>query len=200
VPGQRLPTYERIHDCIARELHALRSELRAGLPQAAPEPPLVVVAHSLGAHIASNYLWDLQHPRPDSPSRPRAENAFELGRTLAGIVTFGCNIPLFTLAYDELLPITFPSPTLASSFPASTPPAKLAAAAKWINLYDPDDVLGYPLRPLSPAYARVVHEDIALNAGGFLTSWNPASHNAYWTDQGVTKRAAQLIEGLLELL
>jgi hypothetical protein len=59
----------------------------------------------------------------------------------------------------------------------------------WINLYDPDDALGWPLQPLSPGYAALV-DDRAINAGQgavswILKSWNPLSHSAYWGDAQV---------------
>jgi hypothetical protein len=190
VPGEsaRPGVYVAIHTLIARKLHELRERIRASAPADAPEPPLVVVAHSLGGHMMSNYIWDQQNPhelRGQVLATP-----FERAESLAGMVTFGCNIPLFALALPEIRPITFPAPGL---------PAPLTAAAKWLNLYDPDDVLGYPLRPLSESYAATV-EDMIVNVGNPLTSWNPASHNEYWTDNAVTKPIAGLLDALLTAL
>lgn len=188
VPGESAHPglYARMHTLIADKLGELRSLVRgAAAPAASDDPPLLVIAHSLGGHIMSNYIWDQQHPH-ESRGEPLAP-AFVRAETLAGIVTFGCNIPLFALALPELLPIQFPPPSL---------PAQLKAAAKWLNLYDPDDVLGFPLGPLSPAYARTV-VDRAVSVGGLLTAWNPAAHNAYWTDNDVTKPIAEQITKVL---
>ncbi len=206
VAYQRVPTsdgrqntYEEIHAVVGRSLHRLRDQLRRGAPPDAREAPLVVVAHSLGSHIASNYLWDLQHPRPDNFTKPVADNPFERAETLAGMVTFGCNIPLFTLAHKELVPIDFPSPTLAEHFPPGTQADRLAKAARWQNFYDKDDVLGYPLQGLSPQYGQRV-EDRAINSGNPLTHWNPLSHNEYWSDNDVIEPVARLIKDLLDLV
>lgn len=188
--------YEEIHQVVAREMHALRAQMRQGVPAETPEAPLVIIAHSLGGHIMSNHIWDLQKGN----AQPVDNNPFEKAETLAGIVTFGCNIPLFTLAYNKLEPIQFPAPGLANFFPPNTPPAKLRSAARWLNLYDPDDILGYPLRPLSQPYAATVTEDRAVNVGGIASAWNPLSHSAYWTDNDVTKPIAAQLEGLLDLL
>jgi len=146
--------------------------------------PLIVMAHSLGGHIMSNYIWDLQHgnvPR-------KGLSAFEKFWTHAGMITFGCNIPLFTFCYKQIEPITFPSPRL---------PPDIKSLARWYNFFDADDVLGYPLKPVSTSYARVVDADIQVNVGSLLTSWNPASHTEYWTDEAFTKPVAKFLAAFL---
>ncbi len=200
VPGgtARTNVYEQIHRVVAVALNRLRTATRAGAPVGAKEVPLVVIAHSLGGHIMSNHIWDLQ--KQVGPTRAIDPNPFETAQTLAGIVTIGCNIPLFALAYNKMEPIAFPASDIKDCFPDGTAPEKLAAAAKWLNLYDPDDVLGYPLKPLSYRYGQIVSEDRAVNVGGMVTSWNPASHGEYWSDNEVTKPIAELLGGLLKLL
>ncbi|NIQ25048.1 MAG: hypothetical protein GTN88_00295, partial [Gammaproteobacteria bacterium] len=69
--------------------------------------------------------------------------------------------------------------------------------ASWLNFFDPDDVLGYPLKPLSPEYRRAVSRDITINVGGIAASWNPLSHSKYWTDNDFTKPVAKFIDKLL---
>src|SRR5262249_57672293 len=115
-------------------------------------------------------------------------SAFERCRTLCGMVTFGCNIPLFTFAYDQVLPIRFPGPDVS---PALLP------RARWLNYYDRDDVLAWPLRPPSPEYERVVAHAIEISVGGLLTGWTPMSHNRYWTDGHFTRPVAAFLESLL---
>ena len=68
---------------------------------------------------------------------------------------------------------------------------------KWINIYDPDDALGWPLQPLSPEYAALV-EDRPINAGQgmmnwILKSWNPLSHLVYWSDDRVLDAVDELL-------
>ena len=61
----------------------------------------------------------------------------------------------------------------------------------WINFYDNDDVIAYPLRSINDAHRKVIKEDREINVGGILSSWNPMSHNQYWTDNDVTKPIAK---------
>ncbi len=164
-------TYGRIHTIIRDEVAALRQELGGD------EAPLVILAHSLGGHVMSNYIWDIQ--KRNAIVEP-GDNDFERMRTLVGLVTFGCNIPLFTFALDRIVPISLPQ------------------GAKWLNFFDPDDVLGYPLKPLSPEYRRTVNRDIAINVEGIASNWNPLSHSKYWTDNDFTKPVARLLDRLIE--
>lgn len=192
-PGEN-PTYQRIHDLVQDNIRILRDRVRAGKPANAKEVPLVVVAHSLGCHIMSNYIWDLQKPGATSLG-----NDFEDMKTLSGLLTFGCNIPLFTLAYENVQSINFPV-NVKKYFPKATKPNAIAAATKWWNYYDPDDILGWPLKPLSASYRSAVHKDVPINAGKFWSSWNPLSHSGYWEDNDFTVPAAAAIAKLLRLL
>ncbi|HKP56617.1 MAG TPA: hypothetical protein VJV78_07855 [Polyangiales bacterium] len=175
VPGKGVVdgTYTRIHARVAERLADLGTAVGGG------PMPLLVVAHSLGGHIMSNYIWDQQHP---DPSRVRGATPFVRAETLKAMITFGCNIPLFALALPDVVPIDIPHPA--------------GARKPWLNLYDRDDVLGYPLAPLSSGYDAIV-EDREVSVGSFLTGWNPLAHNAYWTDNDVTKPIAERISELL---
>lgn len=182
VPGQRKDVYSEIHD----RVHAALVGLRRALGD--EDRPLIVIAHSLGSVIMSNYIWDRQH---GYQAAEFGGTAFERLETLAGLITFGSNIALFSLAYDPVVSIEFPPRTL---------PEELKAAAKWLNFFDSDDVLGYPLKPLGESYENAVTEDVEINVGGILTSWNPLSHSAYWTDNDFTKPVARTIVDILSLL
>ena len=179
VPGRR-DVYGKIHDVVHEGLRELRAKL-GGVDR-----PLVVIAHSLGSVIISDYIWDRQRGKD---AERRGTSPFERMETLAGLITLGTNIPLFTLAHDPVACIEFPPPGL---------PANLKKRAKWLNFYDSDDVLGWPLKPLSLRYADTVSEDIEVSVGNILTAWNPANHAAYWTDDSVIKPSAYLIGSILE--
>jgi hypothetical protein len=178
-------TYDRIHDRIRakmRDLHV--TELQSA------EVPLVVLAHSLGGHMMSNYIWDMQ---PNLDGEVKAEwskdlSPFERAETLAGFVTFGCNIPLFSFAYDEPTPISFPGSALSNED---------RARAAWLNFYDRDDVLGWPLKPLSAGYADVVTDDIEISVGNWVTGATPLAHVGYWTDNSFTEPVAAFLSEFL---
>jgi hypothetical protein len=180
VQERRSGVYGRIHGVVHDALRKLRGRLGND------DKPLVVIAHSLGTVIMSDYIWDRQQGRD---TERYGGTAFERMETLAGLVTLGSNIPLFSLAHDPVTCIQFPPPAL---------PQHLKKRAKWLNFYDSDDVLAWPLKPLSLQYAETVNEDIEVNVSNILTAWNPAHHTAYWTDDDVIKPTAYLIVSLLE--
>ncbi len=171
---------------------------------ARPGMPVVFVAQSLGCQVLSSYIYDAQKAASGRPvgagiwrnidawaeanfTRPltASEKSFLGAATCAGLVTTGCNIPIFVAAHKEMyiIPIAPPTPLF-----------------KWINFYDPDDVLGWPLQPLSNGYRALV-EDRAINASGgvaslLLRSWNPFAHNSYWDDAAVVEAIAAMLRRL----
>jgi hypothetical protein len=81
------------------------------------------------------------------------------------------------------------------------PIAPPRASFKWLNLYDPDDALGWPLQPLSEGYRQLV-EDRAINAGRgvidmIVRSWNPLSHEIYWRDKEVIAAVGTMLTQLM---
>lgn len=157
-----------------------------------PDGRVVWLAQSLGGQVSSNYFWDAgsaaagkpaagiwadihKHQTAISGNEPLSTPLirFLQGATLEVMLTTGCNIPIFVAAHatQDILPIR-PNPGF-----------------RWLNFYDKDDVLGWPLADLSSEYAQVVR-DIPVNAGGGLLgwlvkSWNPMSHTQYWRDDEV---------------
>ena len=172
--------YHRVHDTVHQSLQELKLKLGG------EDKPLVVIAHSLGSMIMSDYIWDRQKGKD---AERYGGSRFERMETMAGLVTLGSNIPFFTLACREIVSIQFPPPEL---------PDRLKKKAKWLNLYDSDDVLGWPLKPLSQSYSSAVTEDMEVNVGNILTAWNPANHAGYWTHEGVIKPIAYLVASILE--
>ncbi len=169
--------YDGIHQVVARTLGELAAE-------AGEKAPLCVIAHSLGSVIASNYLYDLEvEPTRKiilaGVRRVMGNTPLERGETLTLFYTLGSPIAIWSLRYRDFgVPIRVPSPALAEHHPG--------LKGEWVNYYDEDDVIGYPLKTLNAAYRRVVKADRGVNAGGLLSSWNPASHLGYWTDNDVT--------------
>jgi hypothetical protein len=173
------------------KVHAVISDALASVAAAVQDPdaPLVVLAHSLGAHMISDYIWDRQHGR--------GLNVYADVRNLVALVTFGCNIPLFSLDFDVATPIDLPGPGITKQ--------ALIDVSRWLNFLDRDDVLGWPLKPLYAGPLLTARqrgtvdriEDHEINVGGFVTSWNPASHNNYWTDSDFTKPLAEYLGALL---
>jgi hypothetical protein len=187
---QAASAYDDVHARISSRVGDLKRTLRD------PGAPIVVMAHSLGGHMMSNYIWDRQHRTAGIP------DALEPIPTLVAMITFGCNIPLFSLSYPVARPITLPGAGITS--------AGLAARARWLNFLDHDDVLGWPMAPLytknladldgAQANTVALIEERAINVGSALTSWNPVSHSAYWTDGDFTGPVADYLGTLLDAL
>ena len=190
--GGRRDYYEEFHQSINESLKNLREKLGDD------DKPLIVIAHSLGSVIMSNYIWDAQKAAQQATQREKMSGtAFDRMETLAGFITFGSTIPLFALAYNQRQNFQFPPDKIEDYFPDASP-NRVRRAVKWINFFDADDVLGYPIRHLGPSYRMV--QDKEINVGGLLTFWNPFSHTDYWTDNDFTVPVAKAIGGVLKLL
>lgn len=90
-------TYQQVHQHVRSGIMALRAKV-------GPQTPLVILAHSwagTSCPISSGTSRNSTARRVARSTLPRPE-------TLAGLVTFGCNIPLFTFAYEKVCPIRFP--------------------------------------------------------------------------------------------
>jgi len=185
--------YELAQAAIARQL--------LDACQYGPDAAVVFLAHSLGGQVLSSYLYDAQKAaaggtvvagiwkdidawslRALGRRLSDGEKRFIGGATCTAMLTTGCNIPIFVAAHKEM---------------DIKPIAPPTAGFEWINIYDPDDALGWPLQPLSPGYAAMV-QDRQINAGQgmlrwILESWNPLSHLAYWSDDKVLEPLAGLL-------
>jgi len=174
-------TYEDIHSRVRKTIKDLEGDVE-------PNAPLVIVAHSLGGHIMSNYIYDMMKAPALAPTK------FQKLKTMGGFVTFGCNIPLFTFAYrpNKVFPVKFPGTDL---------PTDKKLMPWWLNFYDKDDVLGYPLKDIGPNYAKLVASnglyEKSINAGGALSSWNPLSHNSYWKDDDFYRPLTRFLKKFL---
>lgn len=169
--------YDAVHRTLSEAMHRLSH--RNG-----PETPLCVLAHSLGAVIASNFFYDLQYPSSRTPCIIDVTSALERGDTLTSFYSFGTTLPLWSLRYHDFSqPIQVPANLAQQFFPG--------IEGEWVNFYDKDDILGYPLRPIDPAYEVAVKEDIEINSGNWIQSWNPLSHGGYFDNKIMNHRIAQ---------
>jgi hypothetical protein len=195
-----------VYELAQREIAGRLLDARAAL---GPDGPIVAIAQSLGCQMLSSYIYDAQKARKaraGGPAAPRypsaglwqqalvedgtwddAKLAFASGATLSALLTTGCNIPIFVAAHKAMTIIPIDRPN---------------AQFQWHNYYDPDDVLGWPLRPLAGGYEALV-QDHPINSGqGFINwvvkSWNPLSHTAYWTDDNVVDPLVQALRPFVD--
>jgi hypothetical protein len=175
--------YDNVHSLVAKSIQALR--VKAG-----EKAPLCVISHSLGTIIASNYFYDLQFKQENIGTETKSctnNIPIEQCQTLTLFYTLGSPMAMWSLRYIDFgSPISIPSPTLKHYYP------KLRG--EWLNFYDKDDVLAFPIKGINEAYHDAVTEDVEVNAGGIFTSWNPLSHLKYDTDSQVIQ---PIVNGLV---
>lgn len=155
----RSGNYRKIH---VKLEHFLSHELE----QLNHEGTLIVLAHSFGGHVFSNFYWDYLK-RIIKPRRLRGlSSCFKL------FITTGCNIPVFIAGFERPEPFKIPNPDF-----------------RWINIYDKDDILGWPLRPLGGGFqnAGFIEDRIVDSGLPFL------SHMRYWTNRRSLKIIAEAI-------
>ncbi|MDA3882989.1 MAG: hypothetical protein PF481_06870 [Bacteroidales bacterium] len=134
---------------------------------------LVIVAASMGVQVLSTYIWDADNGKgifKNSPATPKNNL-----RSLNYFVSIGCNLPLFVSGLPESKIVAFD---------------KRNENFIWQNYYDKDDVLGWPLKQLSPSYNMV--EDFQINTGLYA-----GAHVRYWEDNDFTK---PFVKKMIELL
>jgi hypothetical protein len=193
------PVYLKVHECLRASLAALEQRL-----DFAAGTPLLVLAHSLGSVVVSNYLWNEQRASgevtPAAPSRtvpgaaekraPMGRTPFERMETLTTLVTYGSTIPLFLPPVEPIECVRLPRETL---------PPQLRSVARWLNVYDPDDLLGYPLANVWDDTKGTVIEDVTVNAGIFPLSETPLSHGFYDRDAGFVRLVAAEMQKVLDV-
>lgn len=173
--------YGRVHEFVGEKLHEISQE-------AGDDSPLCVVSHSLGSVVASNYFYDLQFKQDQVRSIVSRSSPLEKGDTLALFYTMGTTLPLWSLRYHNFSrPVNIPSKELQRYYPG--------LKGEWINFFDTDDVLGYPLKDVDENYNKAVNEDRQIHIKGLLTGWNPLCHNGYFTNRDIIEA---VVKGLVD--
>jgi hypothetical protein len=165
--------YEQVQAVLARTLHELAVE-------AGGDAPLAVLGHSLGSVVSSDFLYDLQGAAPLGAAAVRAldDTPIERGETFGWFYTLGSPLALWAQRHPDFgKPLSVPHPGFADRHPRQR--------GEWVNVYDPDDVIASPLRPLSEAWADAVHEDRRVGVGPWWLGWTPLAHPYYWNDRRV---------------
>jgi pimeloyl-ACP methyl ester carboxylesterase len=121
-----------------------------------PHEPLVLIGHSMGGIISYEYLID---PNPNFRTRPEEPL----------LITVGSPVALFA-EYDL--------------FAQHGTTARATGGMRWINIYDPDDLLSFPVAGVFPERAD---GDRSCGSGRPF----PASHGAYWQNDTVFTAIAE---------
>jgi len=183
--GVKNNLYKAIHERVRECMHKLASHRRLDTEKT----PLVVLAHSFGSIIMSDYIWDIRKEQESSNGKQKGVSNFEQFDTFSGYVTFGNPMALFAASN----PADFAQPLKVEGKALSEEYQK---RAKWYNFYDKDDVVAYPLKGLNAQFDANVNEDIEINVGSAATSWNPACHTGYWEDKDFYAPVAEFLSEL----
>lgn len=165
--------YIEIQKCIAKAYEGAYRE--------APGRPVVIVAHSLGCQVISNYIWDAWKKInyfENFSDTDAGRKKHLLLKTTENLVTTGCNIPLFVGGLKHRKCFKKPNPQF-----------------EWDNFWDADDVLGWPMAQLdtkTQSYADIV-TDRRVDAGNLVTSWNFMSHSGYWEEYDVYEHIGRVL-------
>ncbi|WP_156289794.1 chemotaxis protein [Oceanobacillus salinisoli] len=173
-------SYDKVHAFVATSFQRLREK-------AGPDAPLCVVSHSLGTVVANNYFYDLQFKqdnRGPETIKCTGDTPLEQCETLTLFYTTGSPLALWSLRFIDFgSPIQVPSSRIKRTYPE--------LKGEWINFYDKDDVLAFPLKGINDTYDKAVTKDVAINAGGLFSSWNPLSHFHYDTNDKIAQTIAE---------
>jgi hypothetical protein len=173
--------YQAIHQEVDHCMDAL-SQASAAERDSSGYAPLSIIGHSLGSVIASDYVWD--HSRSSQQTHCIDTHHF----ILTNMFTLGSPMAIYSLrnnAYGDRESIR---ESLDS--PIHVEPEH----GLWLNVFDRQDSIGFPLEPIE-SYKAVGVIDRTVNVGNWLTNWNLGSHVGYWRSDDV----ARLIAGKLAL-
>jgi hypothetical protein len=164
---------------------AMRPRLRAG-------GPFSIVAHSLGSVIAFDFAFHLLVLGQVFPPVTEPElDAPDLQRRFYGFFTMGSPIGLFMLRNGALWRPGHPARSEPGLFSNVVNPFA-RADQRWLNFWDAQDVIAYPLERLfanNPANAGRPLADREVTTG-----WDPVSaHVNYWRDDGVAGAIARAL-------
>ncbi len=134
---------------------------------------LTVVSHSLGTVVLSDYLYD---------KRDTLEDSYQL--TFSNFFTLGSPIALYANRF-------YNHQSKKNPFANFKPQKVKDPNGAWINLFDEDDIVGYPIRPVNTYCKKAVTADLNVSVGSFLSGGTPASHTGYWYDEEVGKIIAE---------
>lgn len=167
--GGKNPVYVAIHGVLRESVQTLA---RAAKLEDGDHAPLTVIGHSLGSVIASDFVWD--------STRGADENHHfrDFPFAVKNMVLLGSPMAIYALRGN-------PNAGPAEIADALDAPVQVDPnGGAWLNMYDQQDPIGFPLKPIR-AYADAGVIDIPVRAGSWLASLTPMSHVGYWKCQEV---------------
>ena len=156
-----------------------------------PGAPLILIGHSLGTVMLLNYIHDSQK----SPANKKTiywNGKTETGN-LAGLFLCGSPFALWTLRKEGF--------GKAINFPGEKIKGNLKTISKWVNFYDKDDVLGFPIKNINSSYKRNKQLiDIPVEVDNPVLGWTPLSHDDYFTTISIIKSISGYLQSVRNVI
>lgn len=155
--------YTEVHNTLDKGFQELAQKLD-------PDSPVIIVSHSLGTIVISNFIWDAIHGLFNT-----SQVSQELISRLSALYTLGSPLAIWGLRFpDGGLPIEI--------------------EANWFNIYNRNDVISSPIKIINQHYNSMRNlSDIDMKLGNLLTSWNPLVHNSYWTSNNLIQHLVRTL-------
>jgi pimeloyl-ACP methyl ester carboxylesterase len=170
--------YGAIHAAVAAAVTSL-SEASADERGDDDTAHLTVIGHSLGSVIASDYVYDHRDREQD-----RRYLLPDYHFKVKNVVLLGSPMAMYSLRGN-------PGATREAIKDSLKRPIQVDPDnGLWLNMYDPQDPIGLPLRPIESYHDEGVI-DYKVKAGNWLTGWNAASHTGYWRSKEVARVIAR---------
>jgi hypothetical protein len=159
---------------------------------------ITVVGHSAGCVIGFDLLFHLFHPAEppytshcyvDHESQDEARQlrqwATEGNLHLRRLITLGNPLASMAFRHSRVVEAFAAGERLDPAHYGLTPDEGVPGP-RWLNLWDLDDPLGWPVAPLMNTDSGMV-EDVYVN----VSDWITKAHNAYWSSKPAHKAIAE---------
>jgi hypothetical protein len=186
---------ESVRSAICRQLLTYIEKQQAQIPGPLR---LTFVGHSAGAVIAFDLLFHLFHPDHapydthcfvDQKGREESLKLREMAQSgalqLRRLITIGNPLSAMSLRHSRVVEAVAAGEKLNPKHYGIVPDPGLPGP-RWLNLWDLDDPLAWPVEPLMDNSQSMV-SDVYVN----VSDWITKAHNAYWTSKAAHKAIAE---------
>lgn len=186
---------ESIRAAICRQLLAFLE--KEGVSESSPKH-LTLIGHSAGAVIGFDLLFHLFHPAfppyinhcfVDHDAKAESLKLRELAQSgqlkLRRLFTMGNPLTAMSLRHNRVVEAIAAGEKLNPEHYGFVPDDDLPGP-RWLNLWDLDDALSWPVETLMDTENGMV-KDVYVN----VSSWITRAHNAYWTSSNAHKAIAE---------
>jgi hypothetical protein len=186
---------QAVRSAIARQLLTFVNE-----QQPSPEKPvrISIIGHSAGCVIGLDLLFHLFHPEQapytshcfvDGAAQDEAADLRRMARDgslqIRRLITLGNPLAAMAFRHNRVVEAIAAGEKLNPAHYGLIPDDTLPGP-RWINIWDRDDPLAWPVEPLMNTDSGAV-KDVYVN----VSDWITKAHSAYWTSKATHKAIAE---------